>query len=162
MNSLAWYALKVRTRSEDIALASLDHYGFETYCPQAKTSRKYSDRVKNIDAPVFPGYVFCHFDLSNKSKVLSSNAVERVVGFGSAPAPVTVAEIEAVRRMVEQGGMAAPLPKSGDRVRITSGSLSGIEGVLVSGANAASFVVSIQLLQRSVALSIDPSFVEKI
>jgi transcription antitermination factor NusG len=115
-----------------------------------------------VTEPVFPGYLFCRFDLSKKSKVLSSNAVERVVGFGSQPAPIPVSEIEAIRRMVEEGGVAAPVPRRGDRVRVIAGSLQGIEGVLVREAAAASFVVSIHLLQRSISLSIEQSAVELI
>ncbi len=160
MTGLDWYALKIRTRSEAVALASLDYYGFESYCPQVKTRRKYSDRLKSVTEPIFPGYLFCRFDLSNKSKVLSSSAVERVVGFGSQAAAISASEIEAIRRTVEAGGAAAPVPRIGDRVRVIAGSLRGIEGVLVRDAAAASFVVSVQLLQRSVSLSIEPSAVE--
>src|SRR4051794_32680103 len=162
MAELGWYALKIRTRSEAVALASLDYYGFESYCPQVKTQRKYSDRIKSVTEPVFPGYLFCRFDLSSKSKVLSSNAVERVVGFGSQATPIPASEIEAIRRTVDAGGAAAPVPRMGDRVRVIAGSLQGIEGVLVREANAASFIVSVQLLQRSVSLSIEQSAVELI
>jgi transcription antitermination factor NusG len=162
MTDHPWYALKVRTRSEAVALASLDHYGFESYCPQTKTRRKYSDRLKTTFDPLFPGYLFCRFDLANKGKVLASSAVERVVGFGSQPIPVLASEIDAIRRMVEQGGLAAPMPKLGDRVRVIAGALKGVEGVLVREAGADSFVVSIQLLQKSVSLSIDQCMVETI
>ncbi|MDQ2946759.1 MAG: hypothetical protein M3Y27_12570 [Acidobacteriota bacterium] len=162
MAELDWYALKIRTRSETVALASLDYYGFESYCPQVKTQRKYSDRLKSMIEPVFPGYLFCRFALASKSKVLSSNAVEGIVGFGSQPAPLAASEIEAVRRTVDAGGAAAPVPKVGARVRVVAGSLRGVEGVLVRENGTTNFVVSIQLLQRSVSLSIEQSAVEGI
>jgi transcription termination/antitermination protein NusG len=162
MTELPWYALKVRTRSEAVALASLDHYGFESYCPQVKTRRKYSDRLKTTLEPIFPGYLFCRFDLSSKSKVLASSAVEQVIGFGSQCIPVLPSEIDAIRRMVEEGGAAAPIPKAGDRVRVIAGALKNVEGVLVREARSNIFVVSIQLLQKSVSLSIDQSIVETI
>ncbi len=162
MAELDWYALKVRTRSEAVALASLDYYGFESYCPQVKTRRPYSDRLKPVTESIFPGYLFCRFALSSKSKVLASSAVMGIVGFGSQPAPLAEPEIEAVRRTVEAGGAAAPVPKTGDRVRVIAGSLRGIEGVLVREANKTNFVVSIQHIQRSVALSIEQSAVEMI
>ena len=160
MCELPWYALKVRARSEMVAMASLDHYGFESYCPYTETRRRYSDRVKTTFEPVFPGYLFCRFNLSSKAKVLSSSAVERVVAFGSQPIPVLPSEIDAIRRMVEEGGVAAPVPKLGDRVRVVAGALKGVEGVLVRGAGTDRFVVSIQPLQKSVSLHIDPSMVE--
>ena len=162
MAELDWYALKIRTRSEAVALASLNYYGFESYCPQVKAKRQYSDRIKSVVEPVFPGYLFCRFALSSQSKVLASSAVERVVGFGSQATPIPASEIEAIRRTIEAGGAAAPVPKAGDRVRVMAGALRGIEGVLVREAAAASFVVSIQLLQRSVSLSIEQSTVELI
>ena len=156
MCELPWYALKVRTRSEMVAMASLNHYGFESYCPQTITRRTYSDRVKTTLEPVFPGYLFCRFELSTKAKVLSSSAVERVVGFGSQTIPVLPSEIDAIRRMVAEGGIAAPVPKLGDRVRVVAGPLKGVDGILVRGAGTERFVVSIQPLQKSVSLHIDP------
>jgi len=162
MTELPWYALKVRTRSETVALASLDHYGFESYCPQTKTRRKYSDRLKTTLEPIFPGYLFCRFDLSSKSKILASSAVERVIGFGSESIPVLPSEIDAIRRMVDEGGAAAPIPKAGDRVRVIAGALKNVEGVLVRETSTNIFVVSIELLQKSVSLSIDQSIVEAI
>lgn len=159
---LSWYALKVRTRSETIALASLDHYGFESYCPQRLIQRRYSDRSKMALEPIFPGYLFCRFDLSSKAKVLASSAVERVVGFGTQPIPVLASEIDAIRRMVDEGAVAALVPKAGDRVRVIAGALRGVEGVLVREASADSFVVSVSLLQRSVSLSIDKCVVETV
>ncbi len=157
-----WYALKIRTRSEAVALASLEYYGFESYCPQVKTRRQYSDRLKAVAEPVFPGYLFCRFDLSSKSKVLASSAVAGIVGFGPQPAPIPASEIEALRRTVDAGGLAAPVPKAGDRVRVTDGPLRDVEGVLVREADATSFVVSVQLLQRAVALRVTQSAVELI
>jgi transcriptional antiterminator NusG len=162
MTELPWYALKVRSRSEMLAIASLDHYGFESYCPQTKTRTQYSDRLKTTLEPVFPGYLFCRFELSSKAKVLASSAVERVIGFGSQPIPVPAFEIDAIRRMVEQGALAASAPKVGDRIRVIAGALKGVEGVLVRESSSNNFVVSVQLLQRFVSLSIDQCVIETV
>jgi transcription termination/antitermination protein NusG len=162
MPEKAWYALKVRTRSELMAVASLSYEGFESYCPQTVARRKYSDRMRTVTEPTFPGYVFCRFGLSRKSKVLGSNAVEHVVSFGGTPVSVPASEIESVRRMVEAGGTAAPLPKSGERVRIIAGSLQGVEGLLMREASKTHFIVSVQLLQRSVSVNIDQWLVQSI
>jgi transcriptional antiterminator NusG len=162
MSKQAWYALKVRTRSEPIALVSLSYQGFDTYCPEIVVRRRYSDRIKTVTEPIFPGYVFCRFDLSRKSKVLGSNAVEYIVSFNGEPASLLASEIESVRRVVQAGGSAAPLPKSGERVRIIAGSLQDIEGVFMREANESRFIVSVQLLQRSVSLTIDQSLVQSV
>ena len=162
MTELPWYALKVRSRSEMLAIASLDHYGFESYCPQTKTRTQYSDRVKTTLEPVFPGYLFCRFELSSKANVLASSSVERVIGFGSQPIPVPASEIDAIRRMVDEGAVAAPTPKAGDRIRVIAGVLKGLEGILVREATTNSLVVSVQLLQRFVSLSIDRCVVQTI
>lgn len=143
-----------------MAIVSLSYEGFESYCPQAVTRRRYSDRMKTVVEPMFPGYVFCHFDLSRKSKVLGSNAVEYIVSFEGQPGSVSSSEIESVRRMVQAGGTAAPLPKSGQRVRVIAGSLEGMEGVLMREVNKNHFTVSVQLLQRSVSVTIDQSLVQ--
>jgi transcriptional antiterminator NusG len=145
-----------------MALASLSYQGFESYCPQAVVRRRYSDRMKTVAEPTFPGYIFCRFALSRKQKVLGSNAVEYVVSFRGQPVAVPASEIESVRRMVEAGGSAAPLPKSGERVRIIAGSLQGVEGLLMREANRTQFIVSVQLLQRCVSLNIDQALVQSL
>lgn len=162
MSKQAWYAVKVRTRSEPIALLSLSYQGFETYCPETVARRRYSDRIKLVTEPCFPGYVFCRFDLSRKSKVLGSIAVEYIVSFNGEPASLLASEIESVRRIIQAGGSAGPLPKSGERVRIIAGSLQDVEGVFMREANECRFIVSVQLLQRSVSLTIDQSLVQSI
>ncbi|HET8825007.1 MAG TPA: transcription termination/antitermination NusG family protein [Terriglobales bacterium] len=160
MSGQAWYALKVRTRSERIALVSLSYRGFETYSPEAVARRRYSDRMKTVAEPIFPGYVFCRFELSRKANVLGSNAVEYVVSFRGQPASILDSEIASVRRIIQAGGSAAPLPKSGQRVRIIGGSLEGVEGLFIREANESQFMVSVPLLQRSVSVTIDQSLVQ--
>ena len=157
-----WYALRVRSGSEVTALASLKYYGFEAYFPQRQSRRRYSDRVKAVTAAVFPGYVFCKFKLADKSRVLASNAVGSIVSIGGQPAPIPYAEIEGMRRAVEAGGTATATPSVGDRVRVLDGCLAGIEGILVREARKTDFIVTVQLIRRSVSLSINQLFVERI
>jgi transcriptional antiterminator NusG len=106
-----------------------------------KARRRYSDRLTSVAEPVFPGYLFCRFALSSKWIVLASNAVEGVVGFGSRPAPLEASEIEAIRRAVDAGAAAAPLPTIGDRVRVIAGSLRDVKGVLVRELNKTRFLL---------------------
>jgi transcription antitermination factor NusG len=158
----AWYAVKVHTRSEPVALASLHYQGLESYCPHALVRKKYCDRMKTIPEPIFPGYVFCRFALSRKAKVLSGNAIEYIVGCGGRPASIPVSEIEAVRLGVAAGGQTAAIPRCGERVRIIAGSLAGVEGILVREANRNQFVVSVALLQRGLSVTVDQCIVEEI
>ena len=162
MTKLPWYSLKVQPRSEVLAIASLDYHSFESYCPRTKIRTQYSDCLKTRLEPMFAAYLFCRFELSSKAKVLASRSVERVIGFGSQPIPVPAFEIDAIRRMVDQGAVAAPKPKVGDRIRVRAGALKGVEGVLVHDSSSNSFVVSVQLLQRFVSLSIDQCLIETV
>jgi Transcription termination factor nusG len=150
------YAVQIRTRSEAVAFASLDYYGFESYCPQVKTWRQYSDRLKFVTEPVSPVRLFCRCDLLSKSKVFSSNTLERVVGFGAQAAPVSTSEIEAIRRMIDEGDATFYPEKAGpcssDRRLPAGHRMHSRTRVCV-----ASFVISVQLLQRSVSLSIERS-----
>jgi transcription antitermination factor NusG len=113
--------------------------------------------VKTITLPVFSNYVFCRFAPATRAGVLKTPGVRSLVGFGGCPAPVPDAEIEAIRKAVGSGLPVEPWPfvRAGDRVRVLDGPLRGLDGLLVSGANKTRVVVSVELLQRSVAVEID-------
>jgi transcription antitermination factor NusG len=152
---LPWYALKVRTRSEPIAVAALQNRGYAPFAPTVAERRRYSDRVAVVQAPVFPGYVFCRLDVQQKVPVLSSPAVEYIVGFAGRHVVVPEEEIEGVRRAVEAGAHTRHYLNAGQRIRIEHGALAGLEGILERVGKEHRIVVSIQLLQRSVSVEID-------
>ena len=152
---LPWYAVKVRTRSEPIAVAALQNRGYDPFAPTIAERRRYCDRMAVVRAPVFPGYVFCRLDAQNKVPVISSPAVEYIVSFAGQPATVPDDEIEAVRRAVEAGGRPRSYLSVGQRIRIEYGSLAGLEGVLERNGKENRIVVSVHLLQRSVSVEID-------
>src|SRR5947209_6115550 len=112
MSEQSWYALKVRTKSEAVAVSALQYHGFEPYCPQTLVRKQYCDRMKTVVEPVFPGYVFCYFDLSRKATVLSGMSVEYIVGFGGRPASIASSEIEGVRLAMAAGGTGASIPRT--------------------------------------------------
>jgi transcription antitermination factor NusG len=149
-----WYALKVRTRSEPVALIALRVRGYDPFCPMYKEKRRYCDRMKVIEVPVFPGYVFCRLDTQKKAPVLSSPAVEYIVSFGGSPAIVPDEEIEAVGRVVAEGAKPGPYPTVGQRVRVAWGPLVGVEGVLARAGDARHLLVSVHLLKSSVRIEI--------
>jgi transcriptional antiterminator NusG len=154
-NSYPWYALRVRTGGEFAALSVLQYRGFHPYCPIQKERRRYSDRMKTVEVPVFPGYLFCRFDAQKKVPILSSPGVQQIVGIGGSPIPIPEEQIRNIQRVIGAGGYATGYLKQGQRVRVTHGSLVGVEGILVSDLNGERLVVSIDLLTRSACLHID-------
>jgi transcription antitermination factor NusG len=130
---------------------------YECLLPTYVDCRRYSDRLKQVPAALFPGYVFCRFDPLRRLPILTTPGVEHVVGLGKIPQPVEDIEIEAIRRIMESGFLAKPWPylKVGQRVRINGGSLDGIEGLLVQERGKDRLIISVDLLQRSVSVVID-------
>jgi transcription antitermination factor NusG len=108
--------------------------------------------IKNV---AFPGYLFCRFDPHKKIPVISSPAIEYIVGTRGMPEPIPDHQIASIRRALEAGARPAPYFRIGQRVRVEYGALAGIEGVLARDASTGRLIISIDLLQRSVALQID-------
>lgn len=152
-----WYAVRVRSNQERTAITHLRERGFEEFAPSYKTESVWSDRKKQIDRFLFPGYVFCRLNPNDRLPVLSAPGVVDLVGFGRTPAPIPEDEIERVRRMVDSGLMVNPYPfvKVGESVLIERGPLTGVEGILVEVKGRCRLVVSINLLQRSVSAEVD-------
>lgn len=140
----------------------LNATGLEEFLPIYQVRRRWSDRIKIVDVPLFEGYVFCRFDDSQMIPVLSAPGVVHVVSFDGAPAAIPETEIEAVRRLVNSKLPASPCPylKEGSPVRIRSGPMKGVEGRLVEIKNQYRLRLSVHMLQRSVEVEIDPESVE--
>jgi transcription antitermination factor NusG len=155
--SSLWYALTVKPNHERAAVQALGCKGLETFLPLYRSRRRWSDRTKELDLPLFAGYVFCRFQGVERSRILATPGIISVVGFGNRPAPVAESEIQAVRTMVASGLPVGPWPflKVGERVRIQAGPLSGVEGILTQVKDGWRVVVSVELLQRSVAAEVD-------
>ena len=155
--SASWFALKVRARSEDLVAQSLRAKGYGCLLPTYPERRRYSDRIKDVHLALFPGYVFCHFDPAYKLPVITTPMVHEVVGFGRMPCPVAEDEVAAIRQIITSGSLVRPWPylSAGQKVRIQDGPLKGVEGVLVSERGRDRLVVSVHLLQRSVAVEIE-------
>jgi transcription antitermination factor NusG len=159
-----WYALQVRTRWETSTSAILVGKGFETLLPTYKIKKNWSGKVREAAVPLFPGYVFCQFDVHNRLPVLITPGVVSVVGRGKVPEPVDDAEISAIQTVVSSGCRAEPWPflEIGQKVRIESESLHGLEGMLVHFKGNHRIVLSVTLLRRSVSLEIDRSCVRPV
>ena len=156
-----WYALRVRSRHEDTVATHLHARGYESFLPKYTARRRWSDRFKEIEVPLFSGYVFCKFDPLNRLPVLSVPGVVHIVGIGKVPVAVQEHEIDAIQVAVRSGLDRQPYPflQIGNKVRIEEGPLSGVEGILLSFRGHQRLVLSVTLLQRSVAVQVDAAWV---
>jgi transcription antitermination factor NusG len=152
--STAWYAVCVRARQEATVAAALTAKGFHVLLPQYCARRRWSDRVKVLTLALFPGYVFVRFDIRARLALLKTEGVIHIVGAGDVFLPVEPHEIGAIQQMVTTGLDLEPWPYTaiGRQVRIEAGPLRGVEGLLAGVENDRRLVVSVSLLQRSVAV----------
>ncbi len=159
-----WYALQLRSRWENSTAALLSSKGYESFLPTFKTVKRGRGRSTEAEAPLFPGYLFCRFNVFDRLPVLITPGVISVVGSGRIPIPVEESELKAVQKMISTGLPVKPWPylEVGQIVRIEEGALSGVEGVLTSFKGTQRIVVSVSLLRRSVALEIDRSVVSPV
>jgi len=161
MDSLPWYALQVRPRFEKAIASTLLNKGYEGFLPLYRHRSRWSDRMKEVQLPLFSGYLFCRLDLNRRLPVLITPGVMHIVGIGKIPHPVDEFEIAALQSIVVSGLQAEPRTylSIGERVRIELGPLAGTEGILTSLKGSSRLVVSVNLLQRSVSVEIDESWV---
>jgi transcriptional antiterminator RfaH len=161
MAQSAWYAVQVKRNHERLTATHLEHRDYETFLPLYKSRRRWSDRIKELDLPLFPGYLFCHMDPATRLAVLTSPGVVRVVGVGKAPVPVADPEIASIRAIVESKLQADPCAylQVGEQVRIGYGPLRGLSGILLAVENQQRLVVGVTLLKRSVAVQIQEEWV---
>src|SRR3984957_11194308 len=152
-----WFALQVRTRWEASTAVILAGKGYQTLLPTYETKSRRSGRLRDGKFPLFPGYVFCQFDAQNRLPVLITPGVIAVVGRGRPPFPVDDAEIAGIQTLVASGLPVEPWPylELGQRIRIESDALKGLEGILINIKGNHRIVVSVSLLRRAVALEVD-------
>jgi transcription antitermination factor NusG len=156
----SWYALQVRSRKEGYVASQIQGQGFECLLPTYKSVRKWSDRVKEVEQPLFPGYLFCRFDFQNRRPVITTPGVLQIVGYGRTAIAVSDEEIQSLQLAVSSGMPKQPWPylEVGQRVRVNYGTLSGLEGILVNVKGNHRVVLSVTLLQRSVAMEVETSW----
>jgi transcription antitermination factor NusG len=152
-----WHAVRVRPRWEKIVTDALQGKEYESFLPLYRKRNQWSDRKKDIDLPLFPGYVFCRGDFSGRPRIITTPGVIGILTFAGVPAIISDCEIEAVKTVLRSGVYAQPWPylREGQRVRICSGALTGVEGIIVRTKSDCRVVLSIDALCRSVAVEID-------
>jgi transcription antitermination factor NusG len=161
LSSYPWYAVRVKARREKTVAASLAGKGYECYLPLYRQMRIRASRKFYSEFPLFAGYLFSRVDLSNRLPLLQTPGVVGLVSTGSLPCPVDEEEIEAIRRILGSALPAGPCPflQTGERVRIKCGVLAGLEGILTCIKGNYRMVVSVALLQRSVAVELDSDWI---
>jgi len=161
-----WYALLTRARHEKIVAQRLREVEVTSFLPVVREVRKWSDRKKLVEFPLFSCYVFAKLSPTNEGrlKALRIDGVCCLVGTRGEGTPIPEEQIEAVRRITAESlaWQSHPFLKIGQRVRIRSGALDGVEGVLMARSGESTLVVSIDAIQRSLAVRIDGYAVEPV
>jgi transcription antitermination factor NusG len=152
-----WFALRVKSRREKVVAAAVHQKGFEEFLPLYLSHQRWSDRLQTVALPLFPGYVFCRLDPEHRLPLLTIPGVLNFVEVGRIPVPIDDAEIEAIQIAVRSQLRTEPCPfvEGGNRVRLESGPLTGLEGVLIRTHYPQSqFVVALTALRRSISIEI--------
>jgi len=156
-----WFAVRVRPKSERSVALGLERKGYPTFLPLGREYRNWSQRVRKVERVLITGYVFAQFDPLKRLPVLTVPGVSRIVGTRSGPLAIPGEELSALRLIAESGSHAEPWPflGVGERVLVVGGPLRGLRGALVEVKNQTRVVVSLTILQRSVAAEVDRDYV---
>ena len=156
-----WFALRVKSRYEKLVATVAHNKGFEEFLPLYQCRRRWSDRFKSVELPLFPGYVFCRLNPEFRLPILTIPGVLHFVGLGRIPVPIDDAEVAAIQTAVRSGLEIEPWPflNVGQQIRVEAGPLAGLEGILIDMRKKTRIVVSVSLLQRSVGVEIEADWV---
>ncbi|MCK5708149.1 MAG: UpxY family transcription antiterminator [Candidatus Aureabacteria bacterium] len=151
-----WYALHTRSRFEKKIAMLLEDKGIATYLPVKQIRRKWKDRKKIVDFPLFPCYFFVHIPLLEKKKVIKTKGVVRIVGFPE-PVPVPENQIEALKRFETKDIIVDPYPEffKGKEIEVKRGPFRGIKGYVIEKNKKFRLLVGLELLAQVVSVEID-------
>jgi transcription antitermination factor NusG len=160
-----WYAVQTRARNEKVISERLQEQGLSTFLPLVTEIRRWSDRKKKVELPLFSCYVFVKLVISNNRERMSvyrTNGVFGIVSMRGEAIPIPEEQIDALRTVVTQqvSWSAHPFLKVGQRVRIRGGSMDGVEGVLLSANGDRTLIISVDAIQRSLAVRVEGYDVE--
>jgi len=165
-NALRWYALHTRARHEKAIERRLRDQGMETFVPTTIQEHRWSDRKKKVEVPLFSCYVFIRSALSaeDRTRVYQVESVHGLVGTRGSSLPIPDDQIESIQKVLTQTApwRSYPFLKIGQRVRVRGGAMDGVEGVFLSENGDHSLIISIDAIQRSMAVRIDGYDVEPV
>lgn len=161
-----WYAIRTRSRHEKVVSEQLELQGIENFLPLIKSTRKWTDRVKEVELPLFSGYTFVRMVSSSRERlrVLKTQGVAGFVGINNQGEPIPDSQIQDVRTLLTNDVpfREHPYLRVGQRVRIRGGSLDGVEGILSLQNEDQSLVISLEPIQRSLSIRIQGYAVEPV
>jgi transcription antitermination factor NusG len=157
-----WYAIYTRHQHEKTVAQILTSKGFDTFLPLYRSARTWNDRTKMLDLPLFPCYVFLQGGFERRAEIITTPGIHFIVSSGGQPAAIPPCEIDVIRRAVESGSRVEPHPllECGNRVRVKSGPLAGVEGILVRKKNSYRLVLSVEMLGKAAAVEVDLTHLE--
>jgi len=159
-----WYAAYTCANHEKRVAAELGAREVEHFLPLYSSVRRWKDRRVNLDLPLFPGYIFVRFALRNRLRVIQIPSVVRLIGFGGLPTALPDTEMGIMRSGLSERLRAEPHPflTEGRRVRVTSGPLAGMRGIFLRRRGKTRFVISVELIMRSMAVEMDEADLEAV
>ena len=157
-NAQSWFAVQTRPKYEARVAVALRNKGYDSFFPTYRERRRRSGRWVESERPLFPCYVFCRLTDTVWGKVVLTSGVVRLVGAGSTPVGIPNCEIDPLRRVNESDVSRVPWKRItiGTRIRIESGPLKGIEGIYSPDSDDRRLILSVELLQRSVSVALEP------
>jgi transcription antitermination factor NusG len=162
----AWYPLQTRYQCEKKVDTALRDEGFESFAPMQVEARRWSDRTKLVESPLFPGYTFVRMEAEPELliKVLRLPGMVRFVTSGRELVAVPNVEMDTVRALVQSNTSyePGPFPAVGERVRIHGGCLEGVEGVLTAQRGRGEIVIAVGAIQRSVKIPLSGYRIERL
>ena len=157
-----WYAIRVKSNREWTTTQALRGKDLEVFLPIYRQSRARSGQRRTVEVPLFSGYVFSRFNIHNRLPVLTTPGVVHIVGFGNVPEPVDQDQMEVVLEIANSGLTVSPHPylAAGQKIRLERGPLRGASGTVLRERDGDRLVVSVSLLQRSIAVAVEPEWIE--
>jgi len=159
-----WYAVQTNARHEKRVHQRFVERSVESFLPLYETINRWKDRKVRVQLPLFPGYIFVHLNLAERLNIFQVAGVARFVTFGGVAVAISTTEIESLRAGLLSGLRVEPHPflKVGRRARIKSGPLQGMVGILLRKKNLERFIISLDLIHRSISVEINALELEPI
>lgn len=162
---LQWYAAYTNSRAEKKVLKELQKQGIEAYLPLQKKLRQWSDRRKWVEEPLIRCYIFVRIDIGNYYQVLNTNGIVRYISFEGKAAPIPENQIEVLRKLVANEADVEVTTENftpGDKVKVVSGPMHGLEGELVDFRGNRRVMIRIEHIGQQLLVSIPAGFLEVI
>ena len=157
LEEVHWYAAYTSANHEKKVAEELQRRSVESFLPLYKSVRRWKDRFVTLEVPLFRGYVFVRFALHERARMIQIPGLVRFVGFNGRASQVPEIDITRLRRVLCQGVRTEPHPYliAGCRVRVKTGALAGLEGIILRRKKNSRFVITIESIQRAISLEID-------